>query len=109
MPLVKECGCIIHDGPHWLHMNAILRKINADWLENAVQRGGWTYQLLAGYAIRESDRLRELRWSMERNHVEEIPPEYRIEWRDVEVVAWGIATGEFEIIRGNVYPVKKEK
>jgi hypothetical protein len=24
----KECTCLIHDGPHWLHMDAILKEQN---------------------------------------------------------------------------------
>ena len=27
-PLEKDCGCVTHDGPHWLHMDRVSRELN---------------------------------------------------------------------------------
>lgn len=30
--LEKDCGCIIHEGPHWLHMDAVDKDLNQQYL-----------------------------------------------------------------------------
>ena len=48
--LEKDCGCIIHEGPHWLHMDEVSRKLNYQILE----RGGQ----FAGIAFAREERVR---------------------------------------------------
>ncbi|MGE5584433.1 MAG: hypothetical protein ACM309_02685 [Bacillota bacterium] len=34
-PLAKECDCVTHDGPHWLHMDRLWHKKNRQLLQEA--------------------------------------------------------------------------
>lgn len=64
----KGCDCIIHDGPHWLHMDEIDWKASMRMLEEGNLRG---------YAVREDMRLRELVYQMKAHHIVETPEEVR--------------------------------
>lgn len=35
IPAEKDCGCLdeIHEGPHWLHMDDVDKKLNKKYLE----------------------------------------------------------------------------
>lgn len=32
--LAKDCGCTIHDGPHWLHMDWVVKRINMKYMQH---------------------------------------------------------------------------
>lgn len=59
-PLEKDCGCLTHEGPHWLHMDAVLRGLNGPLLEMG--------QAVA-FAQEEAARLREKFVQMERQGI----------------------------------------
>jgi hypothetical protein len=54
--LAKDCDCVVHEGPHWLHADAVAKRLNAPLLE----RGQ-----LAGFAQEEAARLREKLYQMQ--------------------------------------------
>lgn len=69
--LEKECTCIIHCGPCWVHMDKLKKQLNQplfDRLRKAVEEGNYHDAVLAqrAIAIEESARLREKRLNMER-------------------------------------------
>jgi hypothetical protein len=66
MKLTKDCECITHDGPHFLHMDAL------DWERNLkhLKAGG-----VRGFVVEEQARLREKLWHMERLGISHIPTE----------------------------------
>lgn len=35
--LAQDCTCVDHTGPHWLHMDALMRRRNREALERAVK------------------------------------------------------------------------
>ena len=37
--LIKNCGCVTHDGPHWLHMDVLTHRMNSELLENGFVNG----------------------------------------------------------------------
>jgi hypothetical protein len=37
--LVKDCDCVTHNGPHWLHMNDFDKHRNSEMLERGNYRG----------------------------------------------------------------------
>ena len=37
--LEKDCGCTHHDGPHWLHMDSLDRRMNMRLLDKGNNRG----------------------------------------------------------------------
>ncbi len=37
--LPKDCTCITHDGPHWLHMDALHKRMNDALLDSGRVRG----------------------------------------------------------------------
>lgn len=49
--LEKDCGCTDHEGPHWLHMDALVKDINSGY-----PRGGG-FLACAGFAQAEEARL----------------------------------------------------
>lgn len=32
--LKNDCGCVLHNGPHWLHMDDVDKSLNQRLLEN---------------------------------------------------------------------------
>ena len=67
--LEKDCDCVIHEGPHWLHMDDVDKRLNAP-LRDRAMRG----EPLAVKAFAESElrRLGEKRREMERQNIVEI-------------------------------------
>lgn len=67
--LEKDCNCVIHEGPHWLHMDDVDKRLNQSLRNRAV-----TGEPLAvrAYAQSELKRLGEKRREMERRGIEEI-------------------------------------
>lgn len=64
VPLRKDCECVTHTGPHWLHVSDCARKANAPLLAQGSALS------LRGFAIEESMRLGELRRAFEREGIE---------------------------------------
>lgn len=64
--LEKDCECITHDGPHWLHMDRIDKELNAELLA----RGD--YLSLIAFAQGESRRLDEKLRNMESRKISEL-------------------------------------
>lgn len=77
--LAKDCNCITHEGPHWLHMSQIDKELNHKVLprlqetESRIQRGEADYQEAQWYGIAlnqlakaEARRLGELARHYER-------------------------------------------
>ena len=56
--LRKDCQCVTHDGPHWLHMSRIDRDRNRRDFETARETGNWL--LMNHVAGEEARRLGEL-------------------------------------------------
>ena len=75
--LVRDCECITHDGPHWLHMDQLSKQRNYknhQWaLESEPpktnQRLYALQNAIRSYALHESIRLGELRREMERHKI----------------------------------------
>lgn len=67
--LGKDCDCIIHDGPHWLYMDDVDKRLSQPLRDRAM-----TGKPLAvrAYAQSELRRLGEKRREMERQGIEEI-------------------------------------
>ena len=59
----KECTCITHDIPHWLHMDSIWKRQNRKLLEDINP---------IGFAFEEMHRLNEKIWQMKKRHIEEV-------------------------------------
>lgn len=57
--LVKDCECRTHEGPHWLHMDALDRERNRALSPR-------------GFIKEEQARLREKAWNMEHRGIVEI-------------------------------------
>lgn len=57
----RDCDCITHDGPHWLHMNLVVQRLNLALLEQV-----GTVLGLYAYGQEEARRLAELEDSMRR-------------------------------------------
>jgi hypothetical protein len=76
--LVKECGCVVHEGAHWLHMDHLIRAQNRQLLASIQAQaagptdpGMWAC-LCDAYMQEELARLREKRWQMERQGIAEL-------------------------------------
>lgn len=54
----KDCRCVTHEGPHWLHMDRIHRDRNRGLLDNGSCGD-------AGFAAEEMKRLRDKKQEME--------------------------------------------
>jgi hypothetical protein len=67
--LKKDCECVIHDGPHWLHMDDLDKRLNAPLRARAMQGESLAFH---AYAEAELRRLDEKRRNMERQHIVEI-------------------------------------
>ena len=65
--LEKECSCINHNEPHWVHMDGIWKKNN--WREGPQGR---TFLWCMGVAQEESVRLKEKLREMERRGIVEL-------------------------------------
>lgn len=61
--LTKDCDCITHIGPHWLHMNDFDKRRNAEMLESGNLNGHIVYELL---------RLEQLEYMMVKLGIVEI-------------------------------------
>lgn len=72
--LNKDCDCVIHSGPHWLHMDDVDKRLNAPLREWAMQGDLLGFH---AYAQAELRRLGDKRCEMERNHIVEILRETR--------------------------------
>ena len=68
--LEKDCACVTHDGPCWIHHDDLLKRLNRPLLERAL-RTGYALDAIA-YAQVELGRLREKRSEMEYRHIVEI-------------------------------------
>jgi hypothetical protein len=67
--LPKDCDCVIHVGPHWLHMDEVDKRLNQPLRERAL-RGE-----LLGFHAYEQEELRRLGQKfreMERQQIAEI-------------------------------------
>lgn len=67
--LEKDCDCVIHDGPHWLHMDDVDKSLNAPLRKRALQGEPLAFK---AYAEAELRRLSAKRFEMERQHIVEI-------------------------------------
>lgn len=70
--LVKECGCTLHDGPHWLHMDAVSHRLNQPLRDRAARGDALA---VSGLAVAEIARLREKRYQMESRRIVQLLPE----------------------------------
>lgn len=77
----KQCVCVTHDGPHWLHMDELDRERNRAMLDSIMaapppETAGERNRMVArlrGHAQEELARLQRLREAMERRGITEIP------------------------------------
>lgn len=60
LDLPKDCGCITHDGPHWLHMDRVKFQMDLDILK----RGGRL--AFHAFAVEEAMRLADKRLELQR-------------------------------------------
>jgi len=85
--LEKDCGCIIHDGPHWLHADAVWKRLNNEHKDKLGRRieelmaakealrqpDIWNVELAwRAYAKEEQMRLAEKLRNMECLGIEEL-------------------------------------
>ena len=61
--LPKDCDCLSHDGPHWIHFDALWKQSN----EQVREKGNTT-----GFAVEEGARLRQMIWEMEKRGIDEV-------------------------------------
>ena len=66
IPLEKECDCIIHDDPHWIHMDRLKRHLNKKYLENPTDSN------MRALSILESARLSEKEFHFNRLGITQI-------------------------------------
>ena len=67
--LEKDCGCVIHEGPHWLHMDEVDKQLNARLRERAFKG---EFLAVHAFALAEARRLGEKLREMESRNIEEI-------------------------------------
>lgn len=77
--MIKDCDCIIHAGPHWLHMAISDLRRNEKWFREALKKGIVIWQIKRVLGQKEYVRYRELRIQMERHGIEKIPDPYSLE------------------------------
>lgn len=71
--LVKDCECITHEGPHFLHINEIDADANHGLrLHILINKQENDPQAIAGYALREQQRLQRLQYAMESRRIVEL-------------------------------------
>ncbi len=73
IPLEKECDCIIHDGPHWIHMDRLKRHLNKKYLENPTDSN------MRAFNVLELARLNEKHSHFDRLQIIEVAQEGSIE------------------------------
>ncbi|KKN58796.1 hypothetical protein LCGC14_0548910 [marine sediment metagenome] len=66
IPLEKECECIIHDEPHWIHMDRLKHELNKKYYDKP------TTLNLKALAILEASRLKEKEYHFKRLNIIEI-------------------------------------
>ncbi len=66
IPLEKECDCIIHEEPHWIHMDSLKHKLNQKYLEKPTQLN------MQALSILESARLKEKEFHFNRLGIAQI-------------------------------------
>lgn len=70
--LAKDCDCLdeLHEGPHWLHMNGVDRKLNAKIGERLTGYPSLG-ERLAGYAFAQAEirRLKQLEQEMRQRNI----------------------------------------
>jgi hypothetical protein len=78
VPLVKECSCVVHEGPCWLNYDHIVRTQNRRLLASIQAKaagptdvGMWAC-LCDAYVHEELARVREKRREMERQGIAEL-------------------------------------
>lgn len=64
-PRDNDCGCLTHDGPHFLHMDEYTRQANRKLLHWAQDGGAMAEVYLYRFCELELIRLREKRLWME--------------------------------------------
>lgn len=67
IPLLKDCGCGTHEGPHWLHMDSIDRDQNRSLLNGATSSAE-----IKAFMESEQRRLAEKLREMKARNIEEI-------------------------------------
>lgn len=63
---VKDCECVTHEGPHWIHMDALWHERNRELLKKG------SYLALLGFTKEEAARLKQKQHDMASYHVSEI-------------------------------------
>jgi len=64
--LEKDCDCVIHEGPHWLYMDDMDKKLNAPLRERAMRGEPLAFKAFAEAELR---RLGAKRSEMERRSI----------------------------------------
>jgi hypothetical protein len=73
--LVKDCGCLTHEGPHWLHMDALDReRADAMLPPRGLRAEDIDRQTLMGFIAAEVARLGEKRYQMLARGIEQLLP-----------------------------------
>lgn len=67
---VRDCGCEIHDEPHWLHLDRVIRSLNMNLLRKA--HGSHGSLALRGFAMEEQARLNDKCVAMRRAGIDKI-------------------------------------
>lgn len=67
--LTKDCECVTHDGPHWLHMDRLWHDRNMQLLD-----GEWSQQKAIALATVELQRLLKKGSNMHRLNIKRIIP-----------------------------------
>ena len=67
--LEKDCDCVVHEGPHWLYMDDMDKRLNAPLRERALRGEPLAFK---AYAEAELRRLGTKRSEMERPNIAEI-------------------------------------
>ena len=67
--LEKECECVIHDEPHWIHLDRLLKKLNEPLFELILKSDVLAVRV---YAVKENARLKEKIRQMEQQKIVEI-------------------------------------
>lgn len=72
--LPKECDCVTHDDPHWLHMDSFVRNQNASFYDRIKLSNDpmWVEAALNSLSIGEDNRLKEKLFNMNRLNIERL-------------------------------------
>lgn len=72
--LPKECNCVTHDDPHWLHMDSFVRNQNASFYDRIKLSNDpmWVEAALNSLSIGEDNRLKEKLFNMNRLNIERL-------------------------------------